>query len=156
MRVRWKVVAVAVPLVVTAACGQSNEASDSMGTKQTYELCPKTIASRQRLYEQVRNFADQQQARFIDRSAGVQRELSAMDSDVLKNTGGTPILITVEKSDDFRISVTNLGLKEKVALAVRSWGEISKDSAVTRFMKDLDHYWTVQSVDGSVTNDPPC
>lgn len=156
MRVGSKAVVVAILLFLTVACGQSDEVSDNMGIRQTYSLCPKSADSRQILYELVKDFADQQKAQFIDRGAGVQRELSGMDSGVLKRTGGTPILITVEKPDEFRISLSNLGLKEKVALAIRSWGKIGKDRALTRFMKDLGHYWTVQSVDGSVTNDPPC
>ena len=100
--------------------------------------------------------ADQQQAQFIDRGAGAQSELSGMTSDVLKNTTGTAILITVEKPDMFRISVTNLGLREKIALSVRSWGGVRQHLAVARFMNDLNRFWMVQEVDRSVTNDPPC
>lgn len=79
-----------------------------------------------------------------------------MESDVLKNTGGQPILLTVEKTGEFRISVTNLGLKDKIALTIRSWNKTSGSSPTTDFMTDLDRLWTIQKVESSVTNDPPC
>lgn len=157
MRLREKLIVVlAFPLSLAIACGQTNEVSDSMETKQTYSLCPKSDDARQRLYEQVRGFADQHRARFIDRGAGAQRELSQSGSDVLKRTGGEVILLMVEKSGEFRLSVTNLGLDEKIALAVRTWNAAGEDSAITSFLDDLRSFWTVQVVDGSVTNDPPC
>jgi hypothetical protein len=156
MREGWKAAVLAMPLFFTAACGQSDEVSESMEMKQVYSLCPDTEDARQRLSEQVRNFANQQQAQLIDRSAGVQRELSGLKSDVLENTGGDSFLITVKKPDEFLVSVTNLGLKEKFVLTVTSWGETSEDSAVNRFKDDLRRFWTFEEVDGGVTDDPPC
>ena len=156
MRRERKTAALTIPLFLLAACGQSEKASNSVETKQTYSLCPKANDAAQKLYEKARSFADQQEARFIDRGAGAQRELSGMGSGVLKNTGGEVILLTIEKADEFRISVTNLGLKEKIALSVRSWGDAGENSPVTNFMDDLERFWTVERVSGSVTNDPPC
>jgi hypothetical protein len=104
----------------------------------------------------VKEFADQQQARFIDRGAGAQQELSAMGPDVLSNTGGSPVLLTVERPDEFRISVTNLGLSEKIALTVRSTREFGEASPVGVFMNDLGRFWTIQRVEGGVTDDPRC
>jgi hypothetical protein len=92
----WKAIALAVPLSLAVACGQSDEGSRSMGVKQTYSLCPNTGGARQRLYEQVSNFADQQQAQFSDRGAGVKRELSSLGPEVLTNTGGCPVLLGCE------------------------------------------------------------
>ena len=156
MRKGRKVVVLALPLALIVACSQSDRSSDSMETKQTYSLCPRTDESRQSLFEQVKGFADQQQARFIDRGEGAERELSSMGSDVLRKTGGSPILLTVEKPDKFRISVTNLGLREKIALTVRSWGQIGEANPVAGFMDDLGRLWTIQRVEGGVTDDPPC
>ena len=96
-----------------------------METKTTYSLCPTAGDSRQRLYDEVKTFAEQQGARLIDRSSGAKQELSDLQSAVLKNTGGDPILLTIEKAGQYRVSVTNLGLKEKVALSVRSLEEAS-------------------------------
>src|SRR3546814_4810566 len=81
-----------LPLLFVSACGQSDEAKDDMEVKQTYSLCPISEDSRQRLYDQVKSFADHQGARFIDRSAGAKQELSDIGSDVLNKTGGSPIL----------------------------------------------------------------
>ena len=156
MRKGRNVVVLSVLLLLIVACGQSDKGVDSMERKQTYSLCPRTDQSRQSLFEQVKGFADQQQARFIDRGEGAERELSSMGSDVLRKTGGSPVLLTVEKPNEFRISVTNLGLREKIALTVRSWGEIGEASPVAGFMDDLGRLWTIQRVEGGVTDDPPC
>jgi hypothetical protein len=156
MRARWKITVLVAPLLFTVGCGQSDEASDIMEMKQAYSLCANTDDARQRLHEQVRKFADQQQAQLFDRGVGVQKELSALRSEVLKNTGGDPVLLTVDKKGKFLVSVSNLGLKEKFVLTVTLWGGMGEDSAVTRLIADLKRFWTIQKVDGGVTNDPPC
>jgi hypothetical protein len=146
----------AVPLFVTIACGQSDNGGDNMETARTYSLCPKTDESRQKLYEEVTNFAAQQNARLIDRGDGARRELSSMQSEVLNQTGGEPILLTVEKPDEFRISVTNLGLREKMALTIRSSGAGDEAGPVASFVDDLARFWVIQRVEGGVADDPPC
>lgn len=143
-------------LLAVIGCNRSNDSEDSVGTKDTYSLCPKTDDSRQGLYEIAKIFANTQKAKFIDRSAGAKQELSDIGSAVLKNTGGTPILLTIEKPGEFRISVTNLGLTNKIALTIRSWGADSEASAVSGFMKNLSLFWTIQEIEGGVTDDPPC
>lgn len=156
MRARWKVTVLVAPLLFTVGCGRSDEASNSMEMKQAYSLCANTDDARQRLHEQVRKFADQQQAQLFDRGIGAQKELSALRSEVLKNTGGDHVLLTVDKKDKFLVSVSNLGLKEKFILTVTLWEGVDKDSTVTRFIADLKRFWTIQKVNGGVTNDPPC
>lgn len=150
-----KAAVLTIPLFMTIACGQSNKASDNM-EKQTYSLCPKTSDAPQKLYDQVRGFADQHEARLIDRGSGAQQELTEMGSGVLKRTGGNIVLLTVEKTDEFRISVTNLGLEEKFALTVRSWGGSRTGDPITELMDDLGRFWMIERVNGSVTNDPSC
>ncbi|MGB7373069.1 hypothetical protein [Pontixanthobacter sp.] len=151
-----KAIALAVPLLFISACSQFNDTDKEMEAKQTYSLCPKTEDAQRRLSDLVRSFANEQDARLIDRSAGAQRELSGLDSDVLNQTGGSPILITVEKAGEYRISVTNLGLREKVALSVRSLGETAPDNPVASFMEVLSHFWTIEESEDNVTDDPPC
>src|SRR3546814_3259677 len=73
-----RAVVLAVPLLFVSACGQSDEAKDDMEVKQTYSLCPISEDSRQRLYDQVKSFADHQGARFIDRSAGAKDRKSVV------------------------------------------------------------------------------
>lgn len=155
----WKVrdlVMLAAPLFLVVACAQSNDDGHDREAKNTYSLCPKTSDSRQRLYELAEDFAGQQKARFINRGAEAQRELANLKSGVLNKTGGNPILLTVEKPGEFRISVTNLGLKEKIALSVRSWGTVDDGGALAGFMGDLGRSWMIQKVDGNVTDSPPC
>ncbi len=86
----------------------------------------------------------------------MQRELSALGSQFLENTGGDPFLITVEKKGKFLVSVSNLGLKEKFVLTVTLSKGVGDDSAVARFIADLRRFWKIQEVDGGVTNDLPC
>lgn len=155
MKATLKLAALTWALLLTAACGQSEKPKD-LEIKKIYSLCPKTNDARQNLYRQMRFFANQQKARVVDRSSGAQRELSDIGSDVLNGTGGEPILLTIEKPSEFRISLTNLGLKEKLALAVRMWGEPGKDMPVDKLMRDLSRFWTIQEVDGGVTDDPSC
>lgn len=156
MRVGWKATALAAPLFLTVACDQSNEASENMEMKRAYSLCPRSENSRQRLYDQVKSFAEQYEARLIDRSAGAQQELAAMGSDVLEKTGGNLILLTVEKSGEFRVTVGNAGLREKFGLTVRSWGEARDAAPICGFMADLGRFWVIEEVERSVENDPPC
>lgn len=156
MRAGWRATILAAPLFFIVACGQSDEATESMEMKQAYSLCPTSEDSRQRLYDQVKSFADQHEARLIDRSAGAQQELAAIGSDVLAKTGGDLVLLTVEKSDEFRVTVGNVGLKEKFGLTVRSLGEASDAAPVSDFMADLGRFWAIEEVERSVENDPPC
>jgi hypothetical protein len=108
------------------------------------------------LFYHVSRIVDQQQALITDRSSEAQKELSDIKSGVLTSTGGEPILLTVEKPRKFGISVTNLGLDEKIAMSVSWWGESRKNAPVDRLMFDLARFWAIEEVDGSVTNDPPC
>jgi hypothetical protein len=151
MRSAW----IVVPVIFTVGCGTSTGPS-AMDAQQTYSLCPRTEGANNALYEQMRKFAGQQQARFVDRGDGVHRELFSMNSEVLSNSRVPILLLTVEKPHEFRVTVTNLGLKEKVALAVRLMGNRREDDAVRRLLGGLRRYWKIEEVDGSVTNDPPC
>lgn len=153
MRRRWRAGLLATPLLLAASCDQPDKAYKGMETKRTYSLCPKAADSKQKIYEQLRSLAGEQQARFTDRSAGAESELYNMGSGVLNQTGGDPLLVTVEKPNDFRISITNLGLREKLVLTVRSWGDAKVGA---RFVNGLDSSWTIREVEGGVTNDPPC
>lgn len=141
---------------LVSACGQSNNDDHSLETKRTYSLCAISGDARQRLYDRAKNLADRQSAQFIDRSAAVQSELTNMKSSVLNETGGNPVLLTIEKPNKFRVSITNLGLKEKFGLTVRLSGTSSEESSIGEFMDDVGRSWTIQEVDEAVTNDPPC
>lgn len=143
-------------LFFTFGCGQSNKEDRVVETKQVYSLCPITADARERMYYHVSRIVDQQQALITDRSSEAQKELSDIKSGVLKSTGGEPILLTVEKPGEFRISVTNLGLVEKIAMSVSWWGESRKTTPVDDLMLDLAQFWVIEEVDGVVTDDPPC
>jgi hypothetical protein len=156
MRSILKLVPVVGPLFLIFGCGQSDEANKVMETMKTYSLCPRTVDARQQLFRKVGLLANQQQARIIDRASEAQQGLSDIGSEVLNKTGGELILLTVEKAGQFRVSVTNLGLKEKIVLSVRWWGEPGKDPAIDDLIQDLGPFWTIEEVDGGVTNDPPC
>jgi hypothetical protein len=146
-----------VALITLAGCNQSQQNPPDMATKQTYSLCPKSDESRPRLREALRDFAAQNQARFIDRSAEAQNELSTMQSSkgALESTGGDLIILSVEKQNDFRVSLSNLGLREKVALSVRYWGK-QQEGRVTALLADLERSWVIQRVEGGVADAPPC
>src|SRR3546814_1193015 len=73
----------------------------------------------------------------------------------LFRSGGSPILLTVEKPNGFRVSVTNLGLRDKVALTVRSWGEAGGATSVSDFVADLARFWVINEVARSVDNGRP-
>lgn len=156
MRNGVSVLVLAVQLFLVVACGQSDKRGVNMETVHAYSLCPKTGDARGRLSEQIKNFSGQQQARLIDRGDGAQQELSNIGSEVLSRTGGNPILLTVEKPDEFRISVTNLGLREKIALTIRLWDVRPEVSPVASLVEELGRFWTIQEVNGAVTDDPPC
>jgi hypothetical protein len=155
MRRRIQAAALAIPLILSA-CSQSDDTDKGMEAKQTYSLCPKTGDAQSRLDNLVRRFADEQGARLIDRSVGAKEELSSLNSNVLSQTGGNPILITAEKTGEYRISVTNLGLREKVVLSVRSLGGNTSDNPVTSLIEDLSGFWSIEESEENVTNAPPC
>ena len=138
-------------------CGRSENVPNSLEpTNRVYSLCPKRDDARQRLLEAVRDFAERRNAQLIDRSAGAHRELSGLESKVLENTGGEPVLLTVTKPTEFRVSVTNLGLSDKMALAVRVSRKIDGSALLVDLMDGLSPYWDIQTTEGSVGNDPPC
>lgn len=156
MRNSGSVLMLAMQLLLLVACGQSDRGDGAVEIVHAYSLCPKTGDARERLSEQVKNFSGEQDARLTDRGGGAQQELSNMGSAVLNRTGGAPILLTVEKPDKFRVSVTNLGLREKVALTIRLWNVQPEASPVSGLIDELSRYWTIQEVEGAVTDDPPC
>jgi hypothetical protein len=135
-------------------CGQFND--HGMGPNQIYSLCPTTEGSHERLIGQVREFAEQQDARLTDRSAGVQQELSDIGSSILNDTGRAPVLMTVEKPDVFRVAVTNLGLRTKFVLSVRFWNEAEGAGPVDAFMAEIEEFWAIEAVEGGVLDNPPC
>lgn len=152
----WRAAGLTILLIFIAACEESDQAREDMVTKQTYRLCPKFSDSRQTIHHQLLSFAREQRARLIDRSGGAKQELTELGSNVLNKTGGNPILVTIEKPGEYRISITNLGLKEKIALTVRSSGETDAGGSVASLIEELGRSWTIQEVEDAVTNDPPC
>jgi hypothetical protein len=79
-----------------------------------------------------------------------------MGSNVLSKTGGDPVLLTVEKPEEFRISVTNLGLRVKIALTIRIWDTSGASGSIADLMDGIGRFWTIQRVEGGVSDDPPC
>lgn len=156
MGLRCNVVVLMTLLLFAAACGQSKMDGDRMEAVRTYSLCPKAADARQRLQAQVEAFALQHNAQVFDRSDAAQQELSSIESQVLAKTGDSPILLTIEKQDDFRISVTNLGLKEKVALTIRTWRASSEADFLAGFMSELGRDWEIRTSEVGITDDPPC
>lgn len=155
MRGNGRAAALSILLFVVISCDQPANTSGGMSEKYSYSLCPTKPDSRQELDKLMRDFADQQRAELIDRSAGVEQELSRIGKDVLELTGGKSILLTVEKPSKFRISVTNLELREKVALTIRYWAA-DEGGHVRGLLDEIGRSWRVQRVEGGVSNDPPC
>ena len=145
-------------LVSTASCGQSPTDAGNAQTKRVYQLCPKSGDARARLNEIAKTYAAEQQAQVFDRGAEAQNELAGMDSGsgTLRSTNLLLVLLTIEKPRAFRISITNLGLKEKFGLSVRLWNESNGDSEAEAFLNQVERYWTIEKVQGGVLDDPPC
>ena len=127
-----------------------------METNKVYSLCPRSADAVPRLLKILEEFADQHGAKLINRGAEVQQELSDIKSSIQGGTGENVILVTVVRAGYFRVSVTNLGLREKVALAIRSFRLHGEEAPKNQLLSELRRYWTIQEVDGSVENDPPC
>jgi hypothetical protein len=146
-----------VALLSLAACDQSRKEPAPVETKQTYSLCPRSAESRSKLLETMQIFASENRARVSDRGSEAQQELSGMQNKgALISTGGDLVLFTVDKPNAFRVSVSNLGLKEKFSLGVLSRKVDHQDFRITNLMSAIEIYWTVQRSDGGVGNDPPC
>lgn len=150
-----KDILLAFAVLMLSACNQTKQSTERI---ETYSLCPEGAASRERLIVLVQNFAFRNQAEFTDRSAESQNELSAMrgSKGALPLTGGPLIVLAVEKPNDFRVSLSNLGLREKVSLGVRYWNGRSENARVSQLLSDIDRSWVIQTVEGGVLNDPPC
>jgi hypothetical protein len=143
-------------LTSAAACGQSRTDAGNTQTKHVYQLCPKSGDARGRLNELTKAYAAEQQARLFDRGADAQNELAAMDSSVLQSTNLPVVLLTIEKPNTFRISVSNLGLKEKFALSVRLWNKSDGENKAEAFLDQMERFWSIEKVQGAVSNDAPC
>jgi hypothetical protein len=129
-----------------------------MERRQNYSLCPRAEDSRPRLHALVNDFANEQQATLINRGQEAENELSGMTSSkgVFERTGGKLIALAVDKPSEFRLSLSNLGLEQKVALAVISYRGEEMNAQVRQFLSDLSSFWVVQPVEAGVTDDPPC
>jgi hypothetical protein len=146
-----------VALLVVAACDRTHAGSPEIQSKQEYSLCPKNKESRPRLLQIFKEFAANNDATITDRGAEAQLELSGMENKgALRSTGGDLVVLTVEKPNDLRISLSNLGLLEKFAMAVRGQKAGQQDRRVSALMAAIDQSWIVQRLDDGVGNDPPC
>lgn len=145
-------------LTSTASCGQSPTDAGNAQTKRAYQLCPKSRDARARLTEIAKAYAAEQQAQVFDRGAEAQNELAGMysGSGTLRSTNLPLVLLTIEKPRAFRISITNLGLKEKFGLSVRHWNESDRDSKAEAFLNQVERFWTIEEIQGGVTDEPPC
>ncbi|HUE78500.1 MAG TPA: hypothetical protein VMN38_02570 [Sphingomicrobium sp.] len=142
--------------LLTPSCGQSDT---DTSTKLAYQLCPKSGDARAKLHELAMAYAAQQQAQVFDRGAEAQNELASMQSGqsvALRSTNLPLVLLTIEKPRAFRISITNVGLKEKFGLSVRLWNNSSGDSNAAAFLSQVERFWRIDKVQGGVSNDPPC
>lgn len=146
-------------LILVVGCDQLVERSEDPGVKSAFSLCPKDSSAKQQLFDLLHVFANEQGATISDRGLGATRELSGMGEtgrEVLQSTDGDLVLLTIEKPKAFRISLSNLGLKEKSALSIRYFDGYESDSRVEALMNDIERSWTVEPVEGGVGNDPPC
>jgi hypothetical protein len=138
-----------------ASCGSSKSDAVREVTKRAYQLCPKDEDARARLIELARAFAAQHGAQIVDRGLGAQSELAAIASDTLRSTTLPLVLVTIEKPGRFRVSITNVGLREKFALSVRLWNA-SSEYATNAFLNDVKRFWSVEEVEGGIENDQTC
>ena len=139
----------------TASCG-STGTDRSNKQIERYQLCPKSGDARVRLNELAKAYAAQQQAQVTDHGSEAQNELAGMDSAVLRSTNLPVVLLTIEKPSAFRISITNLGLREKFALSVRLWDNVGAEGNAEAFLHEAKRFWSIEPIEGGVLNDPPC
>lgn len=154
-----KIATFTVLILVLISCDRNGNHGDViMQNKFSFSLCPKRGSSRDQLYDIVINFAKQENARVVDRGTEAQAELSGVHKgkDVLSSTGGDLMLLTIEKPNEFRISLTNLELNEKFALTVKYFGRSEGGNRVESLLDDIERSWDVRGVEGGITNDPPC
>ena len=127
---------------------------------QRYSLCPRGEGSWEKLFALATAFAEKKEATLFDLGEETQRDLSKMrggrGSTALHRTGGDLVVLTISKPQTFRVSIGNLGLKEKAALAIRYWDVAGKDPDLDLLLADIDRFWMVEAVDGSVLDYPPC
>lgn len=145
-------------VVSTASCGQSPTDAGNVQTKRVYQLCPKSRDARVILNEIAKTYAAEHQAQVFDRGAEAQNELAGMDSGsgTLRSTNLPLVLLTIDKPGAYRISITNVGLKEKFGLSVRLWNGSKGGREAEAFLKQVERYWTIEKVQGGVLDDPPC
>lgn len=146
----------ALIVAAAASCDQSTTGADDLGSISKYQLCPKVGDARTGLDKIAKSFAAKQRARVFERGAEAQRELAGMESRVLETTGLPLVLLTIEKPEHFRISITNAGLKEKFALSVRQWNVDETERETQAFLNEVGRFWSIEEVRGGVTDDPPC
>lgn len=138
------------------ACNQGVERSEKMEIKQAFELCPHGADAMRELFAQAAAFAKRQEAKFVNRGAEAQAGLKSINSKVIGSTGGPLLLLTVERSGEFRISLTNAGLEQKVAMTISFLDARKQDGAVFDFVNKLKEHWTIIPVSGGVLNEPSC
>lgn len=153
----FRMVSLVVIIVASASCERSQKNDNSQGIRTDYSLCPKSLNAKNEIGILAQKFATENSAQLFNRSIAAQSELSQMTNGekIIISSGGKIILITIEKPNEFRISLANTGLKEKLGMSIRHWGE-SKDNRLTDWVANVGRFWEIERVNGGVEDSPPC
>lgn len=155
---RQRVLTSVFVLFLATSCGQPKKADGDMENKETYSLCPKTDTSVKELPSVIKHFANEEKASIVDRGADAQREISGISAGkgVLDATGGGLVMLTVDKRNEFRVSLSNLGLKRMVDMSVRYRKEDARKEVVDHLSRLLNAAWNIGKVEDGVTGKPQC
>ena len=129
-----------------------------MKDQVTYSLCPSSLGSWDSLLQLLQEFARTEGARLVNRSSEVQKELADLSKGpgVLAASGGSVVMVTIEKPGAYKIVLSNLGLSQKLGMSIRQMTSAVDGGPAASLMDRLKPFWVFRATDGSVRNDPPC
>lgn len=114
----------ALPILLTVLLtlmGCVQQRPGVLNVREEFTICLASVGEGMKIKERVLEFAHQNKMDVYDRSAQLERELRDLRDAaiVLEATTGKIIMLTVEKKNSMRVSLTNAGSGYEMGLTIR-------------------------------------
>jgi hypothetical protein len=125
--------------------------------REEYIVCLSSTDESTDFKEYLTLFAHREDLDIFDRSNEAERELEGLEHarDVLDSTEGPLILMTVERTNSFRISITNAGLGKNINLTFR-YNPESRPPEASEVLRFAMQKYSVSPADADNSSSPSC
>lgn len=143
--------------IMAALAGCANQDTTELGAREDFAICFSPGDGAQKFKYYLMSFAQQEGMSVLDRSKKVEKELRSLEDarDVLESTVGPLILMTVEKENELRISITNASLGNDLSLSFR-YKVGTRPNEATRLLEQVTQEHRVMTMDEAGHDDQIC